>query len=62
MDKTQIPEQLAPMTVLLEEVLEEIKSLQDRYTKAGGRRLRKKLNELCKSRVEFNKALVEFEK
>jgi len=56
------PKELTPMATLLEEALEEIKSLQNRYTKAGGRRLRKKLNELCKFKVEFNKALVEFEK
>jgi len=62
MDKTQTPEVLAPMKVMLEEALDEISALEKRYTKAGGRRLRKKLNEICKEKVQFNKALLEFEK
>jgi len=46
----------------IEEIQKEVSSLKRRYTKAGGRRLRRKLDALCKDKIEFKKKLIDFEK
>jgi len=46
----------------LVELMSELDRLEQRYTKAGAKRLRKKMMLFCKNRIHYAKALVEAEK
>jgi DNA-directed RNA polymerase subunit N (RpoN/RPB10) len=43
-------------------VLSEVENLEKRYTKTGGKRLRKALDELGKARVRIKREIIEHEK
>jgi hypothetical protein len=53
---------LTEIKELTSAVLNEVESLEKRYTKAGGRRLRKALDAFGKEKVRLKKEIIEHEK